>query len=96
MGGGPWSLGTLEGAGEGRVKVQMGGSAHTGRGSLALTLKCPPGANFYQRKPLGQGVGTHPALDHPLHGPQSSGGGVRGSGDALGRTPRGVQESPIT
>lgn len=76
--GGPWSLGSLDGGGEGRVKVQMGGSAHTCRGSLASPHKRPPGANFYQLEPSGQGVGTHPAPAHPLHGPQSSGGGMRG------------------
>ena len=74
----------------------MGGSAHTCRGSLASPPKRPPGANFDQREPSGQGVGAHAAAAHPLHGPQSSGGGVRGSGDALGGAPSGVQESPIT
>ena len=69
----PWMVG-----GEGRVKVQMGGSAHTCRGSLASPHKRPPGANFYQLEPSGQGVGTHPAPAHPLHGPQSSEGGMRG------------------
>ena len=68
----PWMVG-----GEGRVKVQMGGSAHTCRGSLASPHKRPPGANFYQLEPSGQGVGTHPAPAYPLHGPQSSGGGMR-------------------
>ena len=61
----------------------MGGSAHTCRGSLALPHKRPPGANFYQLEPSGQGVGTHPAPAHPLHGPQSSGDGVGGGGQEM-------------
>ena len=74
----------------------MGGAAHTCRGSLASPPKSPPGANFYQQEPLGQGVGTQLLPVHymglSLLGMVWGGGG---SGDAFGGTPRGVQGSSI-
>ena len=73
----------------------MGGAAHTCKGSLASSPKSPPGANFYQQQPLGQGVGTQLL---PIHYMGLSLLGMAwggGSGDALGGTPREVQGSPI-
>ena len=64
--GGSLELGALGGWGEGRVKVLMGGAAHTCRGSLASPPKSPPGANFYQRETLGQGVGTQRLPTHSM------------------------------
>ena len=73
----------------------MGGAAHTCKGSLASSPKSPPGANFYQQQPLGQGVGTQLL---PIHYMGLSllgmvwGVGVR---RCSWGTPREVQGSPI-
>lgn len=79
--GGSLELVALGGGGKGRVKVLMGRAAHTCRGSLASPPQHPPGANFYQREPSGQGVGTQLLPIHYMG--LFSGGDVGGGGQEM-------------